>query len=179
MEPTPVDYARAALAALVVLCSTLFTTFVLGPAGNLPELSGGQMQPDLAFLATPSMTDIYLRTLGDAGRVVYTRAEWFDFANALMMIVAGMMIIRWLATLLPSDVRWPRLLMLLPLAAGLLDMVENLLLLRAVKAFPALSPSILPWITSAKLLLILGTLVAIAALAAIALRLRRLAPVQL
>jgi hypothetical protein len=179
MEPTPAASARGAFAALFVLCVTLIATFVLGPAAHLPALAGGQTQPDLAFLAPPSMTDIYLSSLGDAGRVLYTRAEWFDFANALMVIAAGSLIIRWLATLLPDDVRWPRLLMVLPLAAGLLDVVENLLLLRAVKAYPALSPSILPWITSLKLVLILFTLLAIASLAAIALRLRRLAPVEL
>lgn len=179
MDPTPSDVARSALGTLVVLILSLSGTFLLGPAGHLRELAGGQVQPDLAFLATPSMMDSYLRVIGEAGRQAYTQAEWYDFANALMIAVAGSLIIRWLATLLPPDTRWPRLIMVLPLSAGLLDIIENTMILRALKAYPALSPSILPWITSVKLLLIVATLLAIAGLAAIALRLRRLAPVQL
>jgi hypothetical protein len=178
MDTTPSQHARSALATLTLLLLSLGGTFLLGPAAQLRRLSS-QLQPDLAFLATPSMMDVYLRTLGETGRQLYARAEWFDFANALMVPLAGAVVIRWLATQLPADVRWPRLLMLLPILAGTLDIVENALILRTLGAYPALSPSILPWITSVKLLLILGTLLSIAALAAIALRLRRLAPVEL
>lgn len=178
MEPTS-DHARRALISLALLLFTLAGTFLLGPAASLRALAGGQQQPDLAFLATPSMLDIYLRTIGDAGRLLYAQAEWYDFANAVLLAVAGSMVIRWLVTKLPPDARWPRMLVLLPILAGLLDVVENSMILRTLGAYPALSPMILPWITSVKLALILCTLVAIAALAAIALRLRRLAPVQL
>jgi hypothetical protein len=179
MDPTSSAHARSALATLVLLLLSLAGTFLLGPASQLRGLAGGQLQPDLAFLATPAMLDGYLRALGEAGRQLYGRAEWLDLANALMVALAGGFIIRWLASQLPTDARWPRWLILLPALAGLLDLLENALILRSLRAYPALSPSILPWITSAKLLLILGTLLAIAALAAIALRLRRLAPVEM
>ncbi|HWA17248.1 MAG TPA: hypothetical protein VG817_12485, partial [Gemmatimonadales bacterium] len=119
MEPSPTDLARAALAAFVVLLLSLIGTFLLGPAASLRGLAGGQWQPDLAFLATPSMLDQYLRAVGEAGRQLYARAEWFDFGNAILVAVSGRMVLRWLASLLPADARWPRWLMLLPLAAGL------------------------------------------------------------
>jgi hypothetical protein len=178
MDPTPKDLAKSALGALFVLSLSLFSIFVIGPAADLRNITG-RPEPDLAFLATPSSIDLYLRALGDAGRQAYAQVELVDYINAGLVLVTGVLMIRWLAALLPPDVRWPRSLMLFPLLAGLLDAAENLLMIRTIHAFPNLTPSILPWITSAKLLCILFTLLSVAALAAIALRLRRLAPVQL
>jgi hypothetical protein len=178
MDPTPTNIARGTLAALVALLLSVLGNYLLGPAASLRHLAGGQLQPDLAFLATPSMMDGYLRAIGEAGRQLYTRAEWFDFADAVLIGATGSLVIRWLATQLPSDVHWPRMLHWIPILAGLLDVVENTMILRTLKAFPVLTPSLLPWITSTKLLLIFFSLIAIAGLAAIALRLRRLAPIQ-
>lgn len=179
MEPTPSDVRTGALAALTALVLILCSTFFLGPASQLRSITHGLQMPGLVFLATPTMVDGYLNALGEAGRAIYTRATWFDFGNALMLAIAGRMVIRWLATLLPSDARWPRLMIMVPVAAGLSDILENIVTLRSIGAFPALSPSLLPWITNLKLLLIFLTLLSIAGLAAIALRLRRLAPLSL
>lgn len=178
MDSSPKQLAKSALAALFVLLLSLFSIFVIGPAADLRAITG-RSEPDLSFLATPSGIDLYLRALGDAGRQAYARVEFMDYINAGLVLVTGILLIRWLAALLPTDVRWPRWLMLFPLLAGLLDLVENFLMIRTINAFPSLTPSILPWITSLKLLCILFTLLSVAALAAIALRLRRLAPVQL
>lgn len=179
MEPTPANLARTAIGCVVVLLVTYLGTYYFGARVTLLEASGGQAQPELLFLAHPSVIDGYLRALGDTGRQLYARAQYTDLLNAAAVILTGIFVIRWLAVHLPADTRWPRLLMSLPLATGLADIAENVLLLRALKGYPGLSPMILPWITSLKLALGFATLLAIAGLAAIALRLRRLAPVQL
>lgn len=171
--------ARPALIALLLLLVSLALTFLVGPGRTLSTFSQGQPQPALLFLSTPTAIDIYLSTLGEQGLLALAQVVRLDFANALLIIVAGVLVIRWLASHLPTDVRWPGTLVLLPVLTGVTDIIENGLTLRAIAAFPALSPSSLPWVTSTKLLLLLFTLLAIAALAAIALRLRRLAPITL
>lgn len=163
-------------AALIWLLATLSTVFLRFP--HLAEYAGGRMPPETLFLASPAVIDGYLHALGEAGRSVYSRTQWIGFSNTIFMVFAGIMIIRWLAHKLPSDVGWTRWLPALPIAAGLFDAAENGLLLRALRQFPGLSPSLLPWVTSIKLLLVVVLLLSIAGLAAIALRLQRLAPVN-
>jgi hypothetical protein len=163
-------------AALIWLLATLSTVLLRFP--QLARYSGGLAPPETLFLASPAVVDGYLHALGEAGRSVYARTQWVGFGSALLMVFTALIIIRWLARKLPTDVTWTRWLLALPVTAGLFDAAENAFLLRALQQFPALSPSLLPWMTSVKLLLMVAMLLGIAGLAAIALRLQRLAPVN-
>ncbi len=147
---------------------------------TLPRLAahaGRLIAPESLLFARPTIVDGYLNALGPSGRQLYRHIQWNGLIGAVYLAFAGIVILRWLARKLPADARWPRWLVLLPLVTGLVDAGENLLLLRAVDRFPALSPSLIPFLTSAKLVLMVLLLLSIAALAAIALRLVRLAPV--
>lgn len=153
--------SRFVLGAVTLWLAVAAMVVRLGPYAQLPALLPGVTPPEERFGASAAYVSDYLLWLGDAGRAVYQQAQWLDFLNALLLAVALGSVVLWLIQRLPPV--WQRLrpVLGLPLAVGLTDAVENLLLLAALARHPAPAPAAIPVLTTVKHFLGLGTMAGI------------------
>ena len=128
---------RAALLALLALLATAAVVFGCGPIGALrdaaPDGTLLDMEPRSAGAAMA-----WIDGLGAAGRALCARHLWWDGAFLLVHATCSFVLLRAAAQRLS-----PRLAAIawLPIAVGVLDVVENALVARMLAAHPAASAS--------------------------------------
>lgn len=114
----------------------------LGPYGQLSTLVPEQAPPEERFGGTGAAVTAYLEALGPGGRELYRQSQLLDFLNPLLLAGAAVLIVCW-----GLRRTWPtrpglRYMGLVPVAAGVADAVENVLMLSTLGAFPgAVAPA--------------------------------------
>lgn len=135
-------YSRGwvALAALVLFL--VFSALTLpGQSAMAEDYSQGTGSPDTSLFYNGRelyhMADMY----GEEGRAAYLKARWtFDLAFPLVYTFFLVTAISWLLNkALPQDSRW-RLLNLVPVAAMILDFLENTATSLVMARFPVPCP---------------------------------------
>jgi len=167
---------RFALGAIVLWMAAMALLTTLGPYARLPRFAGGLTIPEERFRGAAAGVDTFLVRLGPDGRDVYRQAQWLDFLGALLLIVAGVLVLRWLLAYLGAPEGLRSVAELVPMLAGAADFLENLVLLNAIGHVPRATPSILPLLTTAKLGLASLFMLAVVSLALAALARRLLRP---
>lgn len=129
-----------ALVSLVVFVA--FGALILpGQSAAAGRYSGDASSPDTSLFYTSA--DLYemAETYGQAGRQAYVQARFtFDLAFPAVYGFFLTACVSWLLNLpLPKGSRW-RLLNLLPLAAVLLDLLENISAARVIGRYPLQTP---------------------------------------
>ena len=168
------------LALLATVAFLLFTAAVLPQqSARAEQAGGGASSPDTSFFYSPAdlvaMADAY----GPEGRRAYVQARYtFDVVWPVVYGVFLVSSISWLSRRgFPSGSRWQRG-NLVPLAAVLFDILENLTTSIVMLRFPEPAPipaMLAPWFTAIKWILVGGSLVLLLVCAGAAL-LRRLPP---
>ena len=159
------------LAAIVaaVLAGILLNVF--GPYSQLEALTGLQ-PPEERVAGTAGEIGEFLSALGEPGRAIYDRALWWDFVLALLLGAALALTVLWLVHRLPEVWSFLRWLALIPIGFTVADVVENILLLIALRSFPDAAPSWAATVTSVKLTLGLSAIPIVAVLGVMCLLLR-------
>lgn len=120
---------------------------------RIAESSGGIPKLDLVFGYDTATAMDTLRQFGEAGRAFYIASTWADMVFPLALSIFALL-------LLPrAGLRHPLLLMS-PVGFLLLDVLENLALLKVVSGFPLVSTSVVEtasFLTQAKLCLLAPT----------------------
>ncbi len=140
--------AALGVALMVIVGQVVFR---LGPYPRLEALPGGADLPETASTA-PAVVAAYLERIGPEGRELYAQFQWFDLLNPVLICVALVPLIGWLLHRAGVADRAWRYLILLPLVAGLMDLVEDVLLMGVIAAYPATGAwsGLLPLITMLK-----------------------------
>lgn len=135
--------------ALMIIGGQLI--FRLGPYPRLEALPGGADLPETASTA-PAMVAAYLERIGPEGRELYAQFQWFDLLNPVLICVALVPLIGWLLGRAGVADRPWRYLILLPFVAGAMDLLEDVLLMGVIAAYPepAAGGGLLPLITMLK-----------------------------
>lgn len=131
LSTTPVT-----LACLVIFI--LFTALVLpGQTQSADEYSGESSSPDLSFFYSRDYVYELAGEYGETGRQAYVQARYtFDIAWPLVYTLFLATSISWtLSRSLPGGSRW-LLVNITPLAAMLLDLLENLSTSLVMLAYP-------------------------------------------
>lgn len=141
----------------------LFTAFVLpDQTSQAEEDTGGGFTPDTSFFYTPSQLYQAAEAYGPAGRQAFIHGHFtFDLAWPLIYTACLITSVSWLlAHSLASTSRW-RLLNLLPLAAMVIDLLENIAASLVIYRYPAatlLIDWLAPFFTMLKWISIAGCL---------------------
>ena len=163
----------AALAAFAIASVVLFNA---GPARPLTESAGAPLL-DVRFGWDADDAHAFLAAAGDEGRRLYALQLLLDSAYALAFAAAVALALAWLRKVLAARPAFARL-PLLPVAAGALDLVENLGIATLVARFPSeprLVADATGVVTAAKLVLVYAVM-AVLALGLVALATRALRP---
>lgn len=144
---------RRVLVALVFLGLGGTVLFRLGPYPRLRALARPYPLPEETTTA-PLELFSFLQHLGQAGRDLYAKFQWWDMPNPLLLTVAGTLLMAWLIRQAGHERRIWRFAVFLPGIAGVADLIENFLLRAAIAAFPSVrgSGALLANVTKAKLL---------------------------
>jgi hypothetical protein len=155
--------ATAALAALGLGGTFLFR---LSPYDALKALLNGAPLPE-ETITSPDRLAETLEALGAAGRESYLQFQVWDLANPVLFGLAGAMLLGWLVRRCQRTTTSWRLVVLLPFALVIADVLENVVLSVAVGAFPdrAIVGGVLPLVTAAKFSAALATIIAVVLLA--------------
>ena len=115
-----------ALAALVVFLA--FGALVLpGQSQAAAAYSGDAGSPDTSFIYTPADLQRMAETYGAEGRAAYVRARWqFDILFPVVYTAFLLTALGWAAARAFRPASRGRLVVLLPLAGALFDLLENL-----------------------------------------------------
>ena len=148
---------RNLLLALVAFVGFSLISFRLGPYARLGVQATGMPLLDQTFLYTPAQVSATLTTYGADGRRAYIAFLALDMLYPFFYIGAvGLLLAFTMRRLLPAG-RLARPFLLIPVAAGIGDWLENVVLLGLVLAYPAgLAPLALvaAGITATKLVLV-------------------------
>lgn len=126
------------IAILAVACVGFLALFWLTPLGvpALTKLGGGQISPDLRFGYDPASVYSLLETYGRRGIAHWRRLLLLDMVfPALYAALLALLGAKW-TELLHAGPGWEAAAILFPIGAGASDYVENILLLRVLKALP-------------------------------------------
>ena len=127
---------------LVIADILVFVTFGMtvlpGQSTQMETYSAGVGSPDMSFFYTPADLTHMAEAYGAEGRQAYIHARFtFDLAFPLVYTLFLITGISWLLNrLLPAANPW-RKLNLIPLAAMLFDLLENICASWVMSAFPA------------------------------------------
>jgi hypothetical protein len=130
------------VALISTIAFLLFSILVLpGQSVKAAAYSSGVGTPDTALIYSTANLNHMAEVFGEQGRQAYIRARFtFDLAfpiiYAFFLITASSWV---LAQVLPADSPW-RKLNLLPLAAMLFDLLENICASLVMAAYPAAHP---------------------------------------
>jgi len=126
---------RVMLAAVVVSLLASVALFQLGPYAELRRAAGGEL-PEERFRAGAADIGERLQRLGDDGRRRYGVFQALDLVNALLTMVALVLLTARAARgAFPGRRRWQALAWL-PLAMFVAEGTENLLLMQLAQASP-------------------------------------------
>lgn len=149
-----------ALSALVIFLA--FGALVLpGQAAAAERVAGGTGSPDTSFFYMPDDLLRQAEAYGPVGRAAYVRARWtFDLAFPLVYGFFLATSIGWcLRKVVPAESSW-RLLSLVPVGAVVFDFLENTMTSLVMARYPwvgPLAPSLAPWMTLLKWILVYGS----------------------
>lgn len=132
--------AANGMTVIVCVCVWLafsIAVFVMGPYDELVQLSGGQLLEERFGGYDAPMLAAQLDKIGARGRVLYGQFQALDGANAILMAIALSLLIALAVRSVADERSWLSLLALLPVAAGVLELVENAALLDALGSYPA------------------------------------------
>ena len=142
--------ARAA-AAVVAFAVGGTLLFRLSPYDALKGILGGPSLPE-ETITNPDRLAQTLETLGPAGRDAYLQFQLWDVINPVLMGLAGAMLLGWMLQRSGrSNSAW-RLVVLVPFVLLLADLLENVVIARALVAYPDGSAfsNALPVVTAVK-----------------------------
>lgn len=148
-----ISTGRNVLLAVVFWLGASVCLFNFGPYSSLRAAGGGDL-PEERFGYSRQQAQFWLDDLRKEGRALYRSFQLFDLANAALMASALTLLLSYVLQQL-----WPsrsalRVLVYLPLLVGALELLENLLLLGLIAAFPVTTPWMAKsasWVTSLKL----------------------------
>ena len=128
---------RNVLLALVAFVGFSLPTFQFGPYARLRERTMGLALLDETFLYTPAQVSATLTAYGAEGRRIYLAFLLLDLLYPFCYAGALALLLAFTARRLVASGRFPRPLLLVPVAAGIGDWLENAGLLVLVLAYPA------------------------------------------
>ena len=128
---------RNVLLALGAFAGFSVLAFRFGPYARLRERTMGMALLDETFLYTPAQVAATLTAYGAEGRRTYLAFLLLDLLYPLCYAGALALLLAFTARRLRAPGRFPRPLLLVPVAAGIGDWLENAGLLALVLAHPA------------------------------------------
>lgn len=147
---------RAALTAALVYVVFSVVFFNLGP---VPAIVGTANAPllDTRFAWGGDDARHFLATLGEEGRRLYALVLFIDTLYAPAFAVTGALLLAWISGRVLNPGSFVRWVSLLPVMAGVLDLIENAGILALLGLFPTVPAALgttLGFITAAKLSLV-------------------------
>ena len=130
--------------------------FYLGPVPHVVEVADAPLL-DTRFGWDHDDARSFLSALGGEGRRLYTLALLIDMLYALIFAVAGTLVLAWILGRLVAPTNPVGGVVLLPVLAGALDLVENVGILGLLALFPSVPSALgaaLGLVTSGKLILV-------------------------
>ena len=115
---------RAALIAVLVYVVFSLVFFNLGPVPAIVETANAPLL-DTRFAWGGDDARHFLATLGEEGRRLYALVLLIDTLYALTFAVAGALLLAWISGRILSTTSPMRWVALLPIVAGVLDLIEN------------------------------------------------------
>ena len=131
---------RWAIVAVAVYLTVAGLAITIGPYGSVRRLSGRLGPPEERAGITPAAISMFFVRIGDEGRTLYRRVLIFDFVAPVAFVAAGWMIVRWSHSRAPNLARSGSLVVRLLLVLAAAEIVENLLLLSALRGYPGRPP---------------------------------------
>lgn len=125
--------------------------FRASPYDAIKSLLGGAPLPEETITSPGQFAEV-LEVLGVEGRGLYLQFQAWDLLNPILIGVAGAMLLGWLLKRSRrAESAW-RFVILLPVAALIADLTENLVISMALGAFPDVGAigHALPIVTAAK-----------------------------
>lgn len=163
---------RRVLLAIAVFMLGGFTLFSIGP---YPQLKADLDQAPFPEEAVSSAADLsaFLTELGPEGRDLYHRVQRWDLLNPVLIAILGLTLVAWMLRL-GTEVGWRPFVLIVPIVAPVADLVENGMILAALRSFPAEAGSAgaLPVVGALKFGGLVATVVVVVALAVPALKRR-------
>ena len=170
-------WLRRVASGPVTLVAALFfvafsiVLFNLGPVPAVVEAADAPLL-DTRFGWGQDDARGFLSALGGEGRRLYALTLLIDTLYALTFAVAGTLVLAWISGRMVAPTNQLRLVMLLPVLAGVLDLVENMGILGLLALFPSVPSGLgaaLGLVTATKLILVnLFTVLTILGLAVVA-----------
>ncbi len=170
-------WLRRVASGPVTLVAALFfvafsiVLFNLGPVPAVVEAADAPLL-DTRFGWGQDDARGFLSALGGEGRRLYALTLLIDTLYALTFAVAGTLVLAWISGRLVAPTNLLRWVMLLPVLAGVLDLVENMGILGLLALFPSVPSALgaaLGLVTAMKLILVnLFTVLTILGLAVVA-----------
>ena len=123
------------LLAIAVFMLGGFALFSMGP---YPQLKADLDQAPFPEEAVSSAADLgaFLSALDPEGRDLYHRVQIWDLLNPVLLAVLGSTLVAWMLRL-ATEVGWRPFILIVPIVAPVADLVENGIILAALRAFPA------------------------------------------
>jgi hypothetical protein len=147
---------RAALIAVLVYVVFSLVFFNLGPVPAMVETANAPLL-DTRFAWGGDDARHFLATLGEEGRRLYALVLLIDTLYVLTFAVTGALLLAWLSSRVLNPRSLLRWVSLLPVTAGVLDLIENAGILALLGLFPTVPAALgttLGFITAAKLMLV-------------------------
>ncbi len=151
---TALATGRAVVFALIVWLAAGILLFQVGPYPSLIELGQGLDPLDERMGYSWQEAMIYLAVLGESGRGLYRVFLVADMGNALLIAATFTLLFTFLVDKLKLGQSAIALLALLPSVVGVLDLIENTLLMIAIGQFSEVSRTVIgaaSWSTQGKL----------------------------
>jgi hypothetical protein len=130
--------------------------FMLGPYSQILDAGKGTSLPEERFGYSSEKVEEWFDQIGPEGRRAYNTFQLLDIGNAILAAVAMTLALMFTLPRLFGSSRVVLLIASLPLAFGVLEICENILLQQAVSAFPNSTAGLLAVsspVTRAKLVL--------------------------
>jgi hypothetical protein len=131
---------RWALLAVAVYVTVAGLAITIGPYASVRRLSGRAGPPEERPGITPAAISMFFVHIGDEGRVLYHRALVLDFVAPAALVGAGWLIVGWSRWRAANLARAGSLIVRLLLLLAATEVVENLLLLSALRGYPGRPP---------------------------------------
>ena len=164
---------RTAVALVAALFFAAFSLvlFNLGPVPAVVEAADAPLL-DTRFAWDQDDARGFLSALGGEGRRLYALALLIDTLYGLTFAIAGTLVLAWISGRLMAPTHPLGWVMLLPVLAGVLDLVENTGIFTLLALFPSTPPALgaaLGLVTATKLILVnLSTILTMLGLAVVA-----------
>ena len=152
---------RAVAFAMILWLAAGVVLFQVGPYPSLNEMTQGLELLDERMGYSWQDAIVYLAVLGESGRRLYHTFLVADLGNAILVASAFTLLLTFLAIKLGLAQRIMTVLVFLPAAVGLLDVLENTLLMAAINQFADVSHPVVrvaSWATQGKLVLGFATM---------------------